>query len=67
MTVKKNLKKVKRTAQAKFQVRGTVSIDRLKEVLLKHDEVEFSVAAAHREQNLAPSLALRGRTSDEQR
>ena len=67
MTVKKNSKKVKRTARSTFQVRGTVSIDRLKEVLQKHDEVEFSVAAAHRERNLALSLALPGRTSDEQR
>lgn len=68
MASRKTSKTVKRKARSStFQVGGTVSIDRLKEVLQREDEVEFSVTTARRDRNLALDLALLGRKADEQR
>jgi hypothetical protein len=66
MASKKTSRNVKRTeGSLTLQVGGTVSLERIKEIFQKDEQVEFSVVAKRQDRNVALDLARAGSKTDE--
>ena len=64
MTAKKTKNKVRRKEESTpqtFQLVGTVSIERIKEIFQKDEQVEFKVVARHQDRNVTFDLLQAGR------